>query len=136
MFIRIGVDIVDVDRLRRQIDLQPEIIHDLFTDSELASSRSMRHANAFLAGCLAVKEAFLKATETGLRDGLVFRDIEIISNAAGISGIRLQGQLRRRYGDLAASDCRVSAAFTHHVACAVVALSQEGRITDEPFRDV
>ena len=134
MSIEIGVDIVDVDRLSRQIDRQPEIVHDLFTDSELAASREFRHARAYLAGCLAVKEAFLKATGSGLRDGIAFRDIVIISNAAGISGIRLQGILRHRYGEHAASECRVSAAFTDHVACAVVAWSQEGRSTDEPFR--
>lgn len=134
MSIEIGVDVVDVDRLIREIDRQPEILHDLFTDSELAASRAVGHASAFLAGCLAVKEAFLKATGTGLRDGIAFRDIEIVSNAAGISGIRLQGKLRLRYGDIAASECRVSAAFTDHVACAVVAWSQEERSTDEPFR--
>jgi holo-[acyl-carrier protein] synthase len=136
MSLSIGVDVVDVDRLRRTIDLQPGIEHDLFTDSELAVSRSVRHACAFLAACLAAKEAFLKATGVGLRDGLVFRDIEIITDAAGISGIRLQGILRARSGDIAASEQRVSAAFTQHVACAVVVLSQEGRRTDEPFRVV
>lgn len=134
MSIEIGVDIVDVDRFCREIDRQPEILHDLFTDSELAASRKAGCANAYLAGCLAVKEAFLKATGTGLRDGTAFTEIEIVSNAAGISGIRLQGKLRRRYGDHTVSECRVSAAFTHHVACAVVALSQEERRTDEPFR--
>ena len=136
MSIRIGVDIVDVDRLRRTIDLQPEIANDLFTGAEMAASRLQGHGYPFLSACLAVKEAFLKATGTGLRDGILFRDIEIITDAAGISGIRLQGILRARFGDSAASECRVSAAFTQQVACAVVALPQEGRSTDAPLRVV
>lgn len=134
MALSIGVDVVEVDRLARTLSAEPEIARDLFTDSELASSRSTRSAHAYLAACLAVKEAYLKATGLGLHEGLLFTDIEVITDAAGASGLRLRGRLRALAGDVDAVECRVSSAFNEHLACAVVALPQKGRETDESFR--
>lgn len=136
MTLSIGVDIVEIERLRQSVIAEPNIVHDLFTDSELVSSRSTHFAHAYLAACLAVKEAFLKATGFGLHEGLRFKDIEVITDAAGASGLRLHGKLRSLVGDAVAAECQVSSAFTKHLACAVVTMPQKGRETDESIRQL
>lgn len=126
MALSVGVDIVDVDNVRRQLAHDPGTTGELFTESEVAFCRSHSHPDARLAACFAAKEAFLKAVGAGLRDGLRFREIEIINEGSGALRLVLHGTLQARYGDAVTDGCRVSSAFTDRVACAVVALDRKG----------
>ncbi|OKL36467.1 holo-ACP synthase [Domibacillus mangrovi] len=81
----IGMDIVEIDRIRRLIERQPRFIERILTSQELTffhdknGSRKWEYA----AGRFAVKEAFSKAEGTGIGEQLSFQDIEISSDDKG-----------------------------------------------------
>jgi holo-[acyl-carrier protein] synthase len=61
----IGVDVVDVARLRRALERSPGLEDRLFTTSERAHCARSRDRVERLAGTLAAKEAVIKALRLG-----------------------------------------------------------------------
>ena len=61
----IGVDVVDVARLRRALERSPGLEDRLFTPSERAYCARARDRVERLAGTLAAKEAVIKALRLG-----------------------------------------------------------------------
>jgi holo-[acyl-carrier protein] synthase len=98
--IRIGVDLVGVDRIARLVTDHEGALDELFTEREQAHWRKKRQRYQHLAGRFAAKEAVLKAFGTGLRQRMRWTDVEIISGTGGRPEVRLHGevaeQARRR----------------------------------------
>lgn len=98
--IRIGVDLVGVDRVARLVTDHEGALNELFTEREQAHWRKKRQRYQHLAGRFAAKEAVLKAFGTGLRQRMRWTDVEIISGTGGRPEVRLHGevaeQARRR----------------------------------------
>lgn len=98
--IRIGVDLVGVDRVARLVTDHEGALDELFTEREQAHWRKKRQRYQHLAGRFAAKEAVLKAFGTGLRQRMRWTDVEIISGTGGRPEVRLHGevaeQARRR----------------------------------------
>ncbi|MGI8773976.1 MAG: holo-ACP synthase [Actinomycetota bacterium] len=61
----VGIDIVDVGRLRAALLRSPRLAARLFTRRELDYARSRRDPDMHLAGTLAAKEATIKAMQLG-----------------------------------------------------------------------
>lgn len=57
----VGIDIVDIDRLRVTLARTPRLANRLFTESELIYARGGSDPAVHLAGMLAAKEATVKA---------------------------------------------------------------------------
>jgi len=85
MIIGIGIDIVELDRIRKAIDKQPRFIDRILTikERELFTSLSPRRKVEFLAGRSAAKESYAKALGTGIGECLSFLDIEILPDIYG-----------------------------------------------------
>jgi holo-[acyl-carrier protein] synthase len=98
--IRIGVDLVGVERVTRLVTDHAGALDELFTELEQEHWRKKRHRFEHLAGRFAAKEAVLKAFGTGLRQRMRWTDVEIVSGIAGRPEVRLHGevaeQARRR----------------------------------------
>jgi holo-[acyl-carrier protein] synthase len=98
--IRIGVDLVGVERVARLVTDHEGALDELFTEREQAHWRKKRQRYQHLAGRFAAKEAVLKAFGTGLRQRMRWTDVEIISGTGGRPEVRLHGevaeQARRR----------------------------------------
>lgn len=81
----IGIDIIELSRVREIISRQSKFVDRVLTPNEklkfvdLSGSRQVE----FLAGRFAAKEAYSKAKGTGIGKELSFLDIEIETNAAG-----------------------------------------------------
>jgi holo-[acyl-carrier protein] synthase len=75
----IGIDIIELDRIKTIIDRQPKFIQRILTENELVifERLTIRRKIEFLAGRFAAKEAFAKANGTGIGSELSFLDIEI-----------------------------------------------------------
>ncbi len=84
----VGVDIIEIERIREAIsELQDSFLSRIFTKAELENC----HADvSSLAGRFAAKEAVMKALGTGAT-GVLWCDIEIITDTTGIPFIRLYG---------------------------------------------
>lgn len=81
----IGIDIVELDRVRTIQKRQPKFSKRILTENEmkifevLSKSRQIE----FLAGRFSAKEAYAKAKGTGLGESLSFLDIEILPDLLG-----------------------------------------------------
>ena len=100
MIYGIGVDLVEVDRMKRAIARSgPRLVERLYTAGERAYCGGKRFPHPCFAARFACKEAFLKALGTGLRKHMRWRDIEVCRDPLGKPFLRLHGYLRERCDD-------------------------------------
>jgi holo-[acyl-carrier protein] synthase len=97
-----GIDIVDISRFERFVRENNEpLFNRLFTPLELDYCAARKRSAQHYALRFAAKEAFLKALGTGLRDGLAWRDMEVVNDTYGKPELKLSGraaELFRQYG--------------------------------------
>lgn len=91
---KVGLDLVEVARIRRILEKHPSFAARHFTSDELDQAASMAEARRFefLAGRFAAKEATLKALGTGLSGGIALTEISVGSEASGAPVLRLWGE--------------------------------------------
>lgn len=85
MIIGIGIDIVEIGRIKQMLDKQSKFVQRILTDKEQEALQSLtgdRKAE-YLAGRFAAKEAYAKAVGTGIGKELSFQDIEIKKDENG-----------------------------------------------------
>lgn len=91
--IAVGVDIIEVDRVRKVYEHHGErFLKRVFTEIEI---RQCRGKVARLAGRFAVKEAISKALGTGLH-GVAWREMEVVQLRSGRPSVRLHGNAKSR----------------------------------------
>ena len=82
MIIGIGLDIIEIERVRQAIRNNKNFLSKLFTEREIDYFISRNMNSEVIAGNFAAKEAVSKALGTGMR-GFSFKDIEILRNELG-----------------------------------------------------
>lgn len=136
MILRTGVDIVQIERIRRAIsryqDAAParkRFLERLYTEAEL---RHCRDRVESLAARFAAKEAIAKALGTGAwRDGIRWIDLEVVSDARGAPSVRLHGVAARRAESMGLSHWSVSLSHDDERAIAfVVALGGQSHAAE------
>jgi holo-[acyl-carrier protein] synthase len=92
MITGIGLDITEMDRIRRLDGKSPKFRERVLTERELSEYGllSENRRIEFLAGRFAAKEAFGKANGTGIGKACSFHDIEIRKDDKGKPGIYFQ----------------------------------------------
>jgi holo-[acyl-carrier protein] synthase len=86
-----GVDIIEIDRIVRTLARFGErFLQRVYTEAEIAYCRGKPSR---LAARFAAKEAVAKALGVGIfwREGVYWRDVEVIRDRRGKPGIRLYG---------------------------------------------
>jgi holo-[acyl-carrier protein] synthase len=117
---RIGVDLVDVRRFARLLDLRgPDVRELVFTSQELHDSRG---APERLAARFAAKEATAKALGTGIGP-IAWRDVEVRTGPRGEPTICLHGGAAALAHRLALTRWAVS--LSHDVGRAVAVVVAE-----------
>lgn len=86
----VGVDAVEVERVRTALGRTPSLVARLFTEQEraLCTSRCGDLKVGGLAARFAAKEAVAKSFGTGI-NGFAFRDVEVVPDGRGKPEIRL-----------------------------------------------
>lgn len=81
----IGIDIIELNRIKAVLMRQPRLPERVLTESERAQMNKLAFTRQieFLAGRFAAKEAYAKAKGTGIGGQLSFQDIEITKNNWG-----------------------------------------------------
>jgi holo-[acyl-carrier protein] synthase len=115
--IRIGVDIVGVDRMKRLVTESRGVETRIFTPRELAYCRSKRRCEDHLAARFAGKEAVFKALGTGLGRRMRWTDVEIVSGSRGRPQVHLHGAVAEFTRANGVSDVDVS--LSHSAGLAV-----------------
>jgi holo-[acyl-carrier protein] synthase len=106
--IRVGIDIVGVERVARLASEHSASLDTVFTPAELEYCAGKRRRDEHLAARFAAKEAVLKAVGTGLRARMHWTDVEIVRAPSGQPGVRLHGEVaecarRRGIGNIEVS---------------------------------
>jgi holo-[acyl-carrier protein] synthase len=108
----VGVDVVDLARFEASLERTPELRSRLFTDAEAQLSLES------MAGRFAAKEAFVKALRAPA--GMSWRDIEVVTDAAGAPSFLLHGAAEARARDLEITGLHLSISHDTSVAAAFV----------------
>ncbi|WP_167629369.1 holo-ACP synthase [Listeria valentina] len=81
----IGLDMIDLDRVKAVLERNPRFVERILTPKEEALFQGYRGSRQieFLAGRFAAKEAYAKASGTGFGKELSFTDVEILTGENG-----------------------------------------------------
>ena len=122
----VGVDIVEIARMRRAMEKNPAFIRRVFTDEERAyCERSGRTAEHYAAR-FAAREAVLKALGTGFSRGVGFSDVSVGRTELGQPKVLLSGRAAEIAAEQGVQEIALSLSFTREVAIANAVAVTEG----------
>ena len=125
MIVSIGIDIIEVQRVRETIERTPRFAERVFTEAERAYCESRGAVAAqHYAARFAAKEAALKALQTGWSGGIGWQDIEVTAKESGAPMILFHGRARELYEQSGATSAHLSIAHTSEHAVAEVILEK------------
>lgn len=93
MIVGVGVDIVEIRRIKKNIDESTLFLEKIFTEGEIEYLKSRNLRPEYVAGRFAAKEAVAKALGTGFR-GFGFKDIVVESTTLGKPIVHLRGKAK------------------------------------------
>ena len=92
----IGVDIIEIERIRRLAEESGQRFLDrVFTEGELRYAAGKHHRYQHLAARFAAKEAASKALATGWSGAFRWTDVEVVNDSTGQPRIVLHNELQR-----------------------------------------
>ena len=121
MILSIGIDIVEVYRIRQTIARTPRFLQRVFTTEERAycEGKGVGTTQSY-AGRFAAKEAFLKALGTGWSGKISWQDIEVLADEAGVPRFGVGGEAATILIDRGVQRVHVSISHTTENAIAQV----------------
>src|SRR6476646_1554355 len=125
MIVAIGIDIIEVARIREVLLRTPRFAERVFTPAERAycDSRGVVAAQHYAAR-FAAKEAALKALQTGWRGGISWQDVEICARESGAPYLIFRGEVLAVFEKFGASATHLSISHTSEHAIAQVVLER------------
>ena len=125
MIVSIGIDIIEVARIREVLARTPRFTERVFTAAERAycDSRGVVAAQHYAAR-FAAKEAALKALKTGWRNGISWQDVEIGSLESGAPFLTFHGESKKLFEESGATVAHLSISHTTQHAIAQVVLEK------------
>jgi len=116
----IGIDIIEIERVKEALARRPLFRERLFSPEEIAYCQGKGCPAASFAARFAAKEAVRKACSDGSRDEIMpWREIEIVSEM-GKPRVRLSGKSARLAEKKGIVNFLVSLSHSKTYACAVV----------------
>ena len=125
MIVSIGIDIIEVARIREVLLRTPRFSERVFTraEREYCDSRGVVSAQHYAAR-FAAKEAALKALQTGWRGGISWQDVEISARESGAPFLIFTGEVLEVYKKFGATATHLSISHTTEHAIAQVILER------------
>jgi holo-[acyl-carrier protein] synthase len=125
VIISIGIDIIEVARIREVLLRTPRFAERVFTQSErnYCDSRGVVAAQHYAAR-FAAKEAALKALQTGWRGGISWQDVEVSTRESGAPYLIFTGHVQTVFEKFGATATHLSLSHTSEHAIAQVVLER------------
>jgi holo-[acyl-carrier protein] synthase len=125
VILSIGIDIIEVARIREVLLRTPRFSERVFTRAErdYCDSRGVVSAQHYAAR-FAAKEAALKALQTGWRGGISWQDVEVASKENGAPYLIFAGQVLTVFKEFRATATHLSISHTTEHAIAQVILER------------
>ena len=125
MIVSIGIDIIEVARIREVLLRTPRFVERVYTERERAYCDSRGAVSAqHYAARFAAKEAALKALQTGWRGGISWQDVEVLSRKSGAPYLVFTGQVLEVFEKFGATKTHLSMSHTTQHAIAQVVLER------------
>jgi holo-[acyl-carrier protein] synthase len=123
----IGVDVVDVERMKFALERTPRIRQRLFTEQEITYCEKFRFAERHYAGRWAAKEAVTKALGCGL---IQWNGVEVLRLPRQAPTVRIFGKIERFAEMIGVRQDELHISITHSelsaVAVCVVRQTEKG----------
>lgn len=113
----IGVDIIEIERVRNILESNPRFLDKMFTKNEIDYFKSKGFKAETIAGNFAAKEAISKSIGTGIRN-YNFNDIEVLRNDLGKPIVKTYNNLRQICIDYSVLEIKVSISHCKEYAVA------------------
>ena len=125
----LGVDIVEIDRIRQILARTPFFAEKVFSDEERAYADARTDPAKHYAARFAAKEAVLKSLGTGFSDGIGFKDVEVVNNSKGRPIARLHGRTAEIASAMDVCDLPLSLSHSTNdaIAC-VIAITKDSKV--------
>jgi holo-[acyl-carrier protein] synthase len=105
----IGVDVVDVQRMKEVLDKQGKVfLEKVFSDMEVTYCKTRKKPYIHFGARFAAKEAVAKAMRTGWSGAFHWRDIEVVNDQSGAPHILLSRDVAK-----ALEQCTVHLSLSH-----------------------
>ena len=125
MIVGVGVDVVEIGRLRSAIEKQGEsFVRRVYTAAEQEFCRARKDPVPHYAVRFAAKEALFKALGTGWAKGVTWLDVEVQRGDPEPPVLVLRGEADRRREAIGGTAAHVSLSHSEHYAVAIVILEE------------
>ena len=122
MILGIGTDIIETERVRKELDSDRGLEFQIFAKREIEYCNAKHSRTQCYAARFAATEAFFKALGRGQRDGLQFVDVEITNDELGKPEIRLHGRAKTMCEEMGVKRIHLSLSHVKELANAMVVL--------------
>ena len=117
----VGIDLIEIARIRRALERYPGFRERCFTESERAYCDSRKNPAQSYAGRFAGKEAVGKALGFGVARAFAWHDVEIVGRPK--PSVHLHGRLAAWAERAGAGDIDLSMTHSRELASAVAVVS-------------
>jgi len=95
MVLGLGIDIIEIERIKKSIEQYGErFLNKVFTNEEIKYCNAKFNKYQHYAARFAAKEAVYKAIASSWKEGLSWKDIEIQNDPSGMPSINPLGKLQ------------------------------------------
>lgn len=120
----IGIDVVEIPRMQRAIDVWGNVfLAKVLTEREISYAHSKKDPTPHIAARFAVKEAVAKALTIGWSGGFRWKDVEVANDEGGKPEVVLYGQVKEL---LKRSKILVSISHSESVVVAFAIIEKDG----------
>jgi len=125
MIVGIGIDLVEIARLKRSIErFNERFLKRIYTVRELEYCQQKLIREKHYAVRFAAKEAMVKAIGIGVRNGITWQDIEVVNDGMGKPEIRTYGKCKQIMSILKVNRIHISLSHTENYGIAMVVLEK------------
>lgn len=130
--VSLGVDIVEIERMRAILKRSPAFARRAFSEEEQAYCNATAAPEFHYATRFAAKEAVVKALGTGFSSGIGIKDIEVSLDNKGKPRVVLHGRAKEIFEEKNIEELPLSLSYTHKeaVACAMALTGDVRKATE------
>lgn len=123
----IGIDIIDIDRIKKTIERTPSFLEKIYTPRERNYCLAKHNPYPSLAARFAAKEAVRKLDPVFI-SGSAWQNIEVINSKSGKPEIFLHGKVLENAKQIGVTDIKLSLSHSKNQAIAAVIASPARRL--------
>lgn len=120
MVIGIGIDIIEIDRIKKSIDtFGDSFLNKIYTKTELDYCLAKHNKYQHFAARFAAKESIYKALATGWEKDATWKSMEITNESNGLPVVKFFGKLK----EFLAEDKDIKISISHsdnYVTCVAI----------------